>query len=167
MLFWCFTGPLKGVEVSSTKHTANSIYIFLDIMVIASPFRIFHMFFAVGLGSCYVVFNALYFLSQGIIITPHATDASHVVYSLLNWHQPVKAIITCTLSIFLALVAQLVLFLVFRLRLCIWQTVCDGDASSRFESELQNIVVSQSASYNTIEEIVEEKKPYSEKKSLK
>lgn len=154
---------LLKTSMSEMKHSANTLYVLVDLMVIAAPVRLFHMFYPIGLGSCYVIFNSLYFLQEGTIYMAHAPpEASKYAYNFMNWKKPVEAIITCVLGVFLSVLAQITLFLFFRLRVCIWQKVCDGDAS-RMESELQNIVLSHSSSYNTIDDAIEDKKTVFEK----
>ncbi|KAL8600099.1 hypothetical protein ACOMHN_009706 [Nucella lapillus] len=168
---------LHKTTMNQIKHTANTLYVLLDVMVMATPFRLFHMFFAITLGSCYVLFNGFFFLNgeslamdtathvPGTTTTPGQVSSRKLnpstwtlktlererdAYNYLNWHAPVEAIITCVMAMFLCVLSQLLLFLLFRLRLGIWQKMY-GARGWRMESELQNIVLSQSSSYNTID----------------
>ncbi|KAK7483684.1 hypothetical protein BaRGS_00025117 [Batillaria attramentaria] len=153
--------------MSQVKHTANTVYVVVDMLVIGAPFRVFHMFFPITLGSCYAIFNAIYFLNDGPTrMFGDEEGARHLAYNFLSWHKPVEAIITCVVAMFLCVIAQIVLFVLFRLRVCVWQKLY-GDCEGRMDSELQNIVVmSQSASYNTIDEGLEEKR-VAEKRPVK
>lgn len=149
---------LLKTTMSEIKHTANTVYVVLDLLTIGAPIRVFHMFFTITLGSCYAIFNAVYFLNNGpTAMGGHEEGGRHLAYNFLSWHKPVEAIITCVLAMFLCVLGQCVLFLLFRLRVCVWQKVYGG-LEGRMDSEMQNIVMSTSASYNTIDETMEEKK---------
>ncbi|XP_076468717.1 uncharacterized protein LOC143299418 [Babylonia areolata] len=169
---------LHKTPMNQVKHTANTLYVLLDMMVMATPFRLFHMFFSITLGSCYVLSNGIFFLNgqslamdvdsthrpttpawtpgpAGSKLSPstwtlRSSGVERDVYNYLNWHAPVEAIITCVMAMFLSVLAQGLLFLLFRLRLWVWQRMY-GSRGWRMESELQNIVMSQSSSYNTID----------------
>ena len=166
---------IHKTTMNQVKHTANTLYVLLDLFVIATPFRFFHVFFTITMGSVYILFNGLFFLNGRSLATDLApaegaagragerahrgwrggADGEPDIYNYLNWHKPVEAIITCVMAMFLCVLAQLLLFFVFRLRVCVWQKLFGGEGW-RMESELQNIVVSQSTSYNTIDENAEE-----------
>jgi hypothetical protein len=212
---------LHKTTMNQIKHTANTIYVLLDLFLMATPFRLFHLFFTVFLGSCYVLVNGLFFLggrsvassdssdtdafssfptSSPVPVTTTAADSvlsqpvfidgggqwaneeagyrvrgwrggletigdrggwgegleedggkmANDIYNYLNWHKPVEAIITVVMAMFLAVMAQLLLFLLFRLRVWLAQKFLDADPSGGREAELQNIVsCSRSSSYNS------------------
>ena len=54
--------------MSRLKHTMNSIYVIVDVMVGATPIRVYHYFFVVFTGSVYTVFNALYYINNGSLM---------------------------------------------------------------------------------------------------
>ncbi|KAK7102266.1 hypothetical protein V1264_020510 [Littorina saxatilis] len=183
---------MHRTTMNQIKHTVNTLYVVIDVLLLATPFRLFHMFATIFLGSLYVLFNSVLFLN-GQTLTPdfphpggRVVEESRVqplgrwrydggrgvqgrwgepasgvreeeaqVYNYLDWHKPVEAIITCVMAMFLCVLAQTLLFLVFRLRLWAWQRLHGGEGW-RVGEELQNIVMSQSSSYNTIDENAEE-----------
>ena len=266
--------------MNQIKHTINTLYVLLDIFLMATPFRLFHVFITIFVGSSYVLFNGLFFLCgislsddptstesalsslftsaspttpmhttttttattttaaskllsavgaslSGVLsstLSPLTNQAankdslgfesqnfdsnlnnvnnevrkfldqsgaewgteeegfrvrgwhggaehlgqlgmggggrigwsadgtnagSNDIYNYLNWHTPVEAIITCVLAMFLCVLAQVLLFLLFRLRLYLTQRFLLDGGSSR-DAELQNIVsMSRSSSYNS------------------
>ncbi|KAH9508006.1 hypothetical protein Btru_052563 [Bulinus truncatus] len=147
--------PLLTSEMSRLKHTANSIYVLADILIGATPIRIYHVFFTIFAGSLYVVFNALYFINNGSLIlkTDDSTKGGRGYY-FMNWSQPVEAICTAVLGMILCMVSQLCLHGLFHLRSWLhrkWFSSLSGP-----DSELQNII-SRSPSYNTLKDSYGEK----------
>ncbi|KAK3102125.1 hypothetical protein FSP39_009019 [Pinctada imbricata] len=149
--YWSFIAFLEDENVlqsdmSRLKHTLNSLYVILEILISATPFRILHLFFTVMLGSIYSLFNAIYFLNDGTIL-----EGRHYAYNVLNWLNPAEAIITCLICIVQAIVSQTLLYYIYRLRIWIYLTkyfkkqMVEYD---EFESEMRGIMTG-STSYTT------------------
>jgi hypothetical protein len=121
------------------KHSLNSVYVILDMMISATPFRLLHMLYTVVLGSAYALFNAVYFMNDGTIL-----EGRHYAYNVLNWVKPTEAIVTCTLCIVLSILSQTVLFLLYRLRLWIHSKLYFKEPAvaplDDFESEMSSII---------------------------
>ncbi|XP_055884152.1 protein rolling stone-like isoform X2 [Biomphalaria glabrata] len=158
--YWAFiafvsNAPLLTSDMSRLKHTANTIYVLADILIGATPIRIYHMFFTVFAGSLYVVFNALYFINNGsLILKTDDSTKGHRGYYFMNWSQPVEAICTAVLGMMLCMVSQLCLHGLYHLR-TYFHRRCFPEGSGT-DSELQNIIAS-SPSYNTLRESYGEK----------
>lgn len=60
--------PANEDSLSATNvltHAFNSICMFIDLLIVAHPLRLLHMFLPVSLGICYIFFSVIYQLSGG------------------------------------------------------------------------------------------------------
>lgn len=133
-------------DMSRLKHTLNTIYVIIDLMISAAPMRILHMLFAIMLGSIYSLFNAIYFLNDGTILM-----GRHYAYNVLNWENPAEAIVTCVLCIVQAIVSQFILYQIYKLRSWIFSKIYFDMSASRDGSEMQSIMT-DSPKYMTLDE---------------
>ena len=133
--------------MSELKHTFNSIYVILDILISGTPIRFLHFFYTMGLGSLYSLFNAVYFLNDGTIL-----EGRHYAYNLLNWEKPAEAIITCILCIVLCIFSQIVIYEVYKFRTCIYSKIFFGSESDKAVAELQSIISEQQTGYMALDE---------------
>ena len=137
--------------MSRLKHTMNTVYVIVDVMISGMPIRVLHMFITITLGSVYALFNALYFLNDGTIATGYGgKHEHHYAYSFMNWRKPIEAVITCVLCVMLSIISQVLLHLLYQLRVWIYSRFYFNDCDTH-ESELQNII-SASTSYNTLDD---------------
>lgn len=78
--FWCFVLYwTDNIPVSPTNvmtHACNSALMFLDMLIMAYPLRLYHVVQPIILGLIYVVFSAIYYAAGG-------TDK--YVYCICNW----------------------------------------------------------------------------------
>ncbi|XP_048742654.1 protein rolling stone-like [Ostrea edulis] len=144
MSYWTFIvfldhSKLFQTDLSRMKHTLNSVYVLLDVMISATPFRLLHMLYTMVLGSIYALFNAMYFMNDGTIL-----EGRHYAYNVLNWVKPTEAIVTCTLCIVLSILSQTILFLLYRLRVWIHCKLYFKEPAAAplddFESEMSSII---------------------------
>ncbi|XP_052283793.1 protein rolling stone-like isoform X1 [Dreissena polymorpha] len=153
--YWSYIGVLDKSEVfkstsSEVKHTLNTVYVILDVLISGSPFRILHLLYTVGLGSVYSLFNAVYFLNDGTIL-----EGRHYAYNLLDWGKPSEAIVTCVLCVVLCVFAQIVLYELYRIRFFIYKCIYFGsDSITKSDSEMHRIMAAETdtPAYQTIEE---------------
>ena len=131
------------------KHTLNTAYVLVDVLVSGTPFRILHLLYAVGLGSVYALFNAVYFLNDGTIM-----EGRHYAYNLLDWGRPSEAVVTCTLCVVLCVFAQIILYEVYKIRAFVFTRVYFGsDGVTKSDSEMQRIMAEMDApAYQTIDD---------------
>ncbi|XP_012945385.1 protein rolling stone [Aplysia californica] len=152
--YWAFiafvsNAPLLTSDMSRLKHTVNTLYVLADVMLGATPIRVYHLFFSVFLGSFYTVFNALYYINNGSLLTQTGVALDGRDYYFMNWTQPVEAVCTCVLGVMLSVAAQFVLHALYRLRHWLHGRLQPGHTG--LDAELENIVTA-SASYNSLEE---------------
>lgn len=149
--YWGFltfldTSEILMSDMSRLKHTLNTTFVVLDLLISAAPMRILHMLFAIMLGSIYSLFNAIYFLNDGTIL-----EGRHYAYNVLNWKNPAEAIVTCVLCIVQAILSQFILYEIYKLRSWIFRKTYFEMAVSRDGSEMQSIMA-DSPKYMTLDE---------------
>lgn len=121
---------------------------FVDVLMAGTPIRLLHFIHTVLLGSVYSLFNAIYFLNDGTI-----TEGRYYAYNLLDWSKPTKAIVTCALCVVLCVFAQVLLYGVYRIRMCIYTKVYFGSDIAKSDSEMQRIMgESVAPMYQTVPE---------------
>lgn len=139
--FWGFlwsaddTGFLV-TPMSQLKHTLNSIYVLLDLMIIAVPVRVFHLVWPMCVGAIYTIFNATYFTHDGL-----GPQGKPYAYYVMDWRKPIESSLTCAAGFILTTLMQGVLYGFYRLRMWLFWRVRsyfedleDADAfASRFE----------------------------------
>lgn len=84
--------------VNILTHAMNGIMMLVDLLIIAHPLRIAHVYLPVFFAFIYVIFNGIYYLAGG-------TDrfGRTYIYDILNWEKTVNAILACLIGfIFIA-----------------------------------------------------------------
>lgn len=122
-------------EMSQLKHTLNTAYVLLDILIGATPFRVFHMLFTICLGSVYSLFNAVYFLNDGTIL-----EGRHYAYNVLDWGNPTEAIVTSVLCILQSVLSQIILYELYKIRTWVFHRIYFRASEKSRDSELQSIM---------------------------
>lgn len=140
-----FTAILM-TDMSRLKHTLNTVYVMVDLMLSATPIRILHLFIPVMLGSIYSLFNALYFLNNGTIL-----EGRHYAYNVLNWDHPQEAVITCIICVIQSCLSQIILFELYKLRRWIHSKLFFGQRGDNPYSEMQSIMTN-TMKYSTIDD---------------
>ena len=133
--------------MSQLKHTMNSVYVVVDILFSGTPFRILHLFYTVGLGSTYALFNAIYFLNDGTIL-----EGRHYAYNLVDWSKPAEAIVTSFLCVVICIFCQIIIFEIYRLRLCLYNKIYFNSDEDSPESEMQSIISEQPPAYMSVQD---------------
>ena len=101
--------------MSQFKHSLNSAYIVLDLLISATPIRIFHLIYPMLFGSVYTLFNALYFLNNGV-----GPDGKPYAYYVMDWRNPIESSVTCSLGFIMTTVVQVFLYGIYRARLSLY-----------------------------------------------
>ncbi|ESP01149.1 hypothetical protein LOTGIDRAFT_205169 [Lottia gigantea] len=157
MSYWFFIAlfdhsAILTTSMSKVKHTMNTVYVIIDLLLSGVPIRVLHMFLTVMLGSIYALFNALYFLNDGTITTgENGLAVRHYAYNFMDWNKPVEAVITCVLCVFQSLISQVIIFIIYKIRIVIYERMYFGGTGTELEAELQNIVT-ESNSYSTMDD---------------
>ena len=135
-----FVGFLQ-THMSQLKHTLNSAYILFDLLISAMPIRIFHLIYPMFVGAVYTVFNALYFINDGL-----GPDGKPYAYYVMDWRNPVESAVTCSVGFILTTVMQSILYGIYRLRVKVFTRLyerppdmVDGNHPQQMEKELNSV----------------------------
>ncbi|XP_055303516.1 protein rolling stone-like [Sitodiplosis mosellana] len=93
------------------SHAMNSVIMFIDILIVAYPMRLYHVIQPLCFGVCFGVFSYIYHLCGGV-----NQHGAHFIYPVLNWAKPGKALITVTSVLLLVIIMHMILFCVYKLR---------------------------------------------------
>lgn len=116
--------------MSQLKHTLNSVYVFVDIFVNAVPVRLLHVVYPLTLGLVYAVFNAVYFINDGV-----GPNGRHYAYYVMDWRNPLGSAATCFLGMILCVLVQGFMYGFYRIRI-----LFHGRLVSCVDEELQAVL---------------------------
>lgn len=107
-------GVTKGFIHDLNMHAFNSVQILIDIVIVARPVRLLHLLYPLLYGICYLIFSVFYWLQD---------KQNNVLYpGVLDWNKPGQTVLFMALLALIGLpFLQLILFLLFRLRLFIFR----------------------------------------------
>ena len=120
--------------MSQLKHSLNTIYVVVDMFANAMPVLVYHMIYPLVLGLVYIVFNVIYFVSDG-----RGPNGRPYAYDLLDWRNPLGSTVTVLLGFVLAAVAQFLLYGLYRARLAAHRrltALMEPDAAIRYRPSL-------------------------------
>ncbi|XP_041348270.1 protein rolling stone-like [Gigantopelta aegis] len=122
LLYSASTTTITAVDVGT--HALNSVYVFINMVVIATPVRLYHVFHTMIYFLTYVLFSFIYHKSGGT----SGTDKPYI-YSILDWDSaPGTAVAYSCLMIFLAVpIAHVSLFLLYMLRVAVFNLLLNRD----------------------------------------
>uniref|UniRef100_A0A0K8TRE5 Putative conserved plasma membrane protein n=1 Tax=Tabanus bromius TaxID=304241 RepID=A0A0K8TRE5_TABBR len=109
----------NGKEVSATNlltHAFNSVFMFIDLWIVAYPTRLLHTCFPIALGITYTIFSAIYWACGG-------TDpvGNHYIYNVLDWEKPGNAIVTVVGVMILCCFIYFCIFVIYKIRVFIYK----------------------------------------------
>uniref|UniRef100_A0A1B0CZ84 Uncharacterized protein n=1 Tax=Phlebotomus papatasi TaxID=29031 RepID=A0A1B0CZ84_PHLPP len=105
--------------VNLMVHVLNSVLMLIDLAIVGQPIRLSHAYWTTGIGVIYAIFTGIYFLAGG---TNRRNSMS--IYPLLDWSRPGKAIVISACGILFVFIVHLVVFCMYRLRVCLYTKVC-------------------------------------------
>ncbi|XP_053662615.1 protein rolling stone-like [Anopheles marshallii] len=96
-------------------HACNCVFMFLDLIIVAYPVRIWHVLQPITFGLVYCVFSLIYYAADG-------TDrfGRPYIYNVLDWNEPGKAMVTVVGTILLAMIVHMLMFAIYKLRVKIY-----------------------------------------------
>ncbi|KAK7793433.1 hypothetical protein R5R35_006991 [Gryllus longicercus] len=92
-------------------HACNSIFMLIDFLLVAHPFRLLHCYWPFLFTGCYVFFNFVYYEFGG-------TDRHErsYIYPLLDWRRPRRSILATVFGLIFVLAVHCVVWVLFLLR---------------------------------------------------
>uniref|UniRef100_A0A182XCJ4 Protein rolling stone n=1 Tax=Anopheles quadriannulatus TaxID=34691 RepID=A0A182XCJ4_ANOQN len=96
-------------------HACNCVFMFLDLIIVAYPVRIWHVLQPITFGLVYCIFSVIYYAADG-------TDrfGRPYIYNVLDWNEPGKAMVTVVGTILLAMIVHMLMFAIYKLRVKIY-----------------------------------------------
>lgn len=115
--YWAFVviideSGFLTTSMSQLKHTLNTVFVIVDLFANAIPIRILHLIYPLSLGIVYAIFNAVYFINDGV-----GPNGRPYAYDVLDWRNPLGSAITCFLGLILCVIVQVLLYGIYRVRL--------------------------------------------------
>ncbi|GFO44014.1 protein rolling stone-like [Plakobranchus ocellatus] len=120
ILYWALVFKELKIALSVMTHAVNSLYVILDIFLVACPVRLLHLVYSCGFATVFIAFSVFYHLGDGT-----NSDSDPYIYSALDWSDPGP---TAGLAIGVVFVAvplvHLFQFALYTLRLHMAETCC-------------------------------------------
>lgn len=92
-------------------HATNCIFMFIDLIIVAYPTRLWHVVQPIFFGMIYCLFSVVYYLCDGT-----NKKGYHYIYPVLDWSKPKSAMVTVVQTIVLAIIVQLVMLFTYKVR---------------------------------------------------
>uniref|UniRef100_A0A1B0CZ86 Uncharacterized protein n=1 Tax=Phlebotomus papatasi TaxID=29031 RepID=A0A1B0CZ86_PHLPP len=108
--------------INVLTHATNSVFMFIDVLIVAYPVRIYHAVQGLAFGLVYVIFSVIYFAAGGT-----TKSGSTYIYSVLNWNDPGSAMITVVGVCALGIVIHLILYFIYLLRTWVYRRLFEKD----------------------------------------
>ncbi|XP_037048666.1 protein rolling stone-like [Bradysia coprophila] len=117
--------PISATNVMT--HAFNSVLMFVDMLIMAYPLRLYHGIQPILLGVVYVIFSIIYYYAGG----KNKFDQPYI-YNVLDWSSsdPKKNVVTVVGTLVLSMAIHLVLFGVYRLKVFLHRKCVHTDKSA-------------------------------------
>ncbi|GFR63126.1 protein rolling stone-like [Elysia marginata] len=131
ILYWSLVFKKLDYALSVMTHGVNSLYVLLDIFIVASPVRLLHFVYSCGYAGVYLLFSIFYHLADGT-----NSSSKPYIYSALDWSNTGKSA-GMALGVILVAVplVHLFQFALFTLRLHLAETCCSGEVGAQGEDK--------------------------------
>lgn len=128
-----FTDKLGLAPLNILCHACNSAIMFLDILIVAYPLRLFHVIQPIAFAACFGIFSLIYFLCGGKdmyvqidwfyasvpdfpLLFFTFRRGNPWIYPILDWAHPEKAIPLVLGILIIAIAVHICLFWIYKLR---------------------------------------------------
>lgn len=114
IIFWTLLfEDMPFTALNFYVHGSNSILLFIDLLVIGHPIRIFHFVYPLIFGILYAIFSVAYYyydINRG---------GSGYVYFILDWNKPFQTILVVLGVALLLVVLHLFSFVIHKVKLIV------------------------------------------------
>lgn len=127
------TDSTENGIVNILTHSMNSVVMFVDILIVAHPLRLYHVIQPMGAWTLYGIFSIIYYLCGGVdsyvnwdkfVFIPKAKikwlyfcrGGKHYIYPIMNWAYPGSALTTIFGIFSLMIIVHAFLFGVYHFR---------------------------------------------------
>ncbi|KAH8245073.1 hypothetical protein KR032_004429, partial [Drosophila birchii] len=115
IIYWGILYDANESSLDATNvltHAFNSVFMFIDLWIVAHPMRLLQIFLPVLFGVVYSIFSYIYHLCGGI-----NKKGKPYIYHVVDWSQPERAFATAVGVLLLSCFIYVLLFMFFKLRL--------------------------------------------------
>lgn len=99
-----------------SRHVANSVVMATDLLLVAHPLHLLHIYWPIGFGLVYVLFTYLYYLLHGT-----DEDGNPYIYKILNWEDPINSIVTSIIGLFYITLLHALAYCLYLLRTFLYE----------------------------------------------
>uniref|UniRef100_A0A336MIU4 CSON012951 protein n=1 Tax=Culicoides sonorensis TaxID=179676 RepID=A0A336MIU4_CULSO len=109
--------PEKPLDVTNFfTHACNSIFMFIDFIIVAHPIRLMHVIWPLLAGLVYGLFTLIYYLAGGV-----DPEGNKWIYEVLDWSKPGVVMIVVAGIIVVILILHTIMFWIYRLRVYLYK----------------------------------------------
>lgn len=141
LMYWTVVHtPDKALDLTNfTTHACNSIFMFIDFVIVAHPIRLMHVIWPLSAGLIYGLFTLIYYLAGG-----KDPDGFGYIYEVMDWSRPGMVMTVVFGVMVFIIVLHTFVFWLYRLRVSIFKkyfvkngatTEDRGEANLTFKSD--------------------------------
>lgn len=115
IIYWWFIYEANVDSLNAANiltHILNCICMFTDLLIVAHPLRLLHVFLPITYGLIYVFFSIVYQFNGG-----HNSKGKPYIYYLIDWRQPINSTLYATALLMFSCCIYLILFVIYKLRI--------------------------------------------------
>ncbi|XP_037958319.1 protein rolling stone [Teleopsis dalmanni] len=119
IIYWTVLYNAEQSSLSVTNvltHAFNSICMFVDLLIVAHPLRLLHLFLPVLFGIVYAIFSYIYQMLGGI-----NRKGKPYIYHVIDWSRPKNAFLTVVVILTLCIIVYMILFTIYKLRTLLYK----------------------------------------------
>ncbi|XP_036320866.1 protein rolling stone isoform X3 [Rhagoletis pomonella] len=99
-------------------HAFNSIFMFIDLLIVAHPLRLLHMFLPVTFGLIFAIFSVIYQKCGG-----KNRRGKPYIYHVIDWREPISATLVVIGVLLFTCFIYMVLFTIYKLRTLLYRRI--------------------------------------------
>ncbi|XP_053957633.1 protein rolling stone [Anastrepha ludens] len=136
VIYWSVLYNAAESSLNATNvltHAFNSIFMFIDLLIVAHPLRLLHMFLPVLFGLIFAIFSVIYQKCGGL-----NRRGKPYIYHVIDWRQPLSATFVVAGVLLLTCCIYIVLFTIYKLRTLLYRRI--NKACYYFPTTMPNTV---------------------------
>ncbi|XP_067621784.1 protein rolling stone isoform X3 [Eurosta solidaginis] len=121
IIYWSVLYDAAESSLNATNvltHACNSIFMFIDLLIVAHPLRLLHIFLPVLFGSIFAIFSIIYHLCGG-----KNKKGQPYIYHVIDWNEPLSATLVVFGVVLLSCCIYMMLFTIYKLRIMVYRHV--------------------------------------------
>ncbi|CAD6996699.1 unnamed protein product [Ceratitis capitata] len=121
IIYWSLLYNAAESSLNATNvltHACNSIFMFIDLLIVAHPLRLLHMFLPVTFGIIFAIFSFIYQKCGGL-----NRRGKPYIYHVVDWREPLNATLVVIGVLLLTCCIYTILFTVYKLRTLLYRRI--------------------------------------------